>query len=1002
VSKGKEKLKDKLKNLMKDEVKAGQKALDEVFDKQTPTGNKEVDKAINKLSKDAAGAALDLGVKAATDPKKAKQAATEALPKLAETGIKGAGEIAKGALADPIKNATKNLGDAAGPVGTLLKGASGAVIDNVLGYGSDMLTHQINDWLDGKHIGALNFVFMTWNDQEKKLVYDQWYVDKVTGTEEIGKPYEIFADLKARKGAEADTLLGVSCWLWGHRSDIADKKLNDTEDKYFGPNENHDISWGGWCGIIDQIKKKDSKTLRVRIVPGLATLKHRRDTRIFQDKTVPEILEEVLNAALEPFHRAVSLEKLECAAGEYPKREYCVQFDETDLDFATRLMEEEGLAFYFRQPLEHPSKLEKEQKIFGAESLFITDQFTGFDKARTRSKTSDESWSSEFEYNSNKGNRYTGEAVESLEQISQRGTRSLYARGYDWTNPDLTIEGSAKNETEDNNVHEFYTWTPKLNYHKYNEENGKYEEHDVNKQIGARLGSEIGDDVVAKGTSRVVDFGPGLVFKLIKHKEQDFNGEYVLTKVVHSYDSAIDRDGETPGTYIERYTNTFEAVPISGEYPTLLKFVPARKTPRPRVYGIQTARVVGPEGDDTIYTDQFGRIKVRFHWDRLDIEDEKRSCWIRVGQNVAGNDFGFVFTPRIGMEVIVQFIDGDPDRPIVTGALYNGVNRPPVTVDDSAREDGASNDWSIGSEPETADSGKKLPDTKTRSFIRTRSTPTPDDDPNAFNEISFEDAAGSEQIFVQAQKDYVEFVKHDHKVHIVNDDYESVDNDQRVRVGNNREKTVDNDEKTRVAGNRTEEVFKNETITVKGSRSETVKGSESITVTKDQTITITDGNRTRTVSKGSDTLKVEGSRFADVTGDVIETYKANHSVTVTGSQSSDIGQQLYAKAGEFVEFESGGNKLAMTNASGEVNLYASTQLMAYVPGGSNITLNDAGDATFEAKKFALTGSETFELTVGASSIAIDGQSITITSGGSSIKIDSSGVTVTGPEVKLNC
>jgi len=238
-------------------------------------------------------------------------------------------------------------------------------------------------------------------------------------------------------------------------------------------------------------------------------------------------------------------------------------------------------------------------------------------------------------------------------------------------------------------------------------------------------------------------------------------------------------------------------------------FRPQRLTPKPRVAGPQTAVVVGPAGEE-IYTDAYGRVKVHFHWDRYGNRDGEDTCWVRVSQVWAGQNFGFQAVPRIDQEVVVDFLEGDPDQPLITGRVYNAAQKVP---------------W-------------ELPANKTQTGVLTRSTSG--GNAETANAIRFEDKKGQEEIWFHAEKDY----------------RTEVENSETKSVGADRSKTIGGNETTSVKGNRTETVGKNETITVQGNRTETVSGAQTETITKDRTITVTDGGQTNTVKKA---ISIESS-----------------------------------------------------------------------------------------------------------------------------------------------
>ncbi|NJK31456.1 MAG: type VI secretion system tip protein VgrG [Deltaproteobacteria bacterium] len=294
----------------------------------------------------------------------------------------------------------------------------------------------------------------------------------------------------------------------------------------------------------------------------------------------------------------------------------------------------------------------------------------------------------------------------------------------------------------------------------------------VERQVALRRALHRRDAVRFVGASTATQLAPGTKFELLGHPLPEFDREYVVVSVDHA---AGDR--ANPEARNETYGNRFECLPVEVEWR------PERGTARPRMPSVQTATVVGPDGEE-IHTDEHGRIKVQFHWDRAKHYDERASCFLRVVQPWAGNGWGCLFLPRIGMEVTVTFVDGDPDRPIVTGCLYNGEHRPPYG----------------------------LPDEKTKSTIKSDSSPGG----GGFNELRFEDAAGSEEIFVHAQRDLRAVVLHDHTT--------QVDAHQSTTVGGNQRNTVRGDQRESIGGEQTLSVGRNRIVTIAGSQSVTIQG----------------------------------------------------------------------------------------------------------------------------------------------------------------------------------
>ncbi|HVG58820.1 MAG TPA: type VI secretion system tip protein VgrG [Hyalangium sp.] len=393
----------------------------------------------------------------------------------------------------------------------------------------------------------------------------------------------------------------------------------------------------GIVSRFEQLQDLPRYTLyRVTVVPRVWRLTRRQDCRIFQQMDTPSILEEVLlTEGISQEHVRFEL------TGTYEPRDYCVQYRESDWDFASRLMEEDGLFFYF----------EHEQ---GSHTLVVSDDSSTL-------KPVDGGVVIPFR-------RHTG-AVEREDHIRRfhftqevRPGRTTL-RDFNFKQPGMAMEAGAK--AEEDSTLEQYDFP------------GEYQDP---RQGSAARGKTIARlRLEAWQATRRVGYGesdcerlvPGRTFTLFDHPRGDYNGSYLLTQVKHEGSQPQALDEESPGGDL-KYSLTFSCIPAE------VPFRSARVTPRPHMRGVQTAVVVGPAGEE-IHVDKWGRVKVQFHWDRQGKRDEQSSCWIRVSQLWAGAGWGAMFIPRIGQEVIVDFIEGDPDRPIITGRVYNGSN--PVPYD---------------------------------------------------------------------------------------------------------------------------------------------------------------------------------------------------------------------------------------------------------------------------------------------------------------------------------
>jgi len=547
----------------------------------------------------------------------------------------------------------------------------------------------------------------------------------------------------------------------------------------------------------------------VTVRPALEALRHRVDTRIFQEKSVPEILAEVLEAGLGPYGRAFE----DRTQASYPACEYVVQYDESDLAFCERLMQREGISYWF----EHEGDVEQ---------LVLADAPQAFGEITTAAG------GSPIPITERGQGDLDDESIHHLGAWSRVTPTKVALRHFDWTAPSTPIEAEASDAPEgdaavgasidpEREVYVHDTDPPTLSDYA----GTAYGANDAAARATVRREQHASGARLAGGRSTLLAMRPGATVEVSGHPIVGRDGAYRVTSVEHRLDAESD-------AYENRFEARPEAVPVR----------PARTRPAPRIHSVQTAIVVGPAGEE-IHTDAHGRIKVQFHWDRLGASEERSSCWIRVLQPWAGPGWGFLFLPRIGMEVVVKFVDGDPDRPLVIGSVYDGDRRPPYP----------------------------LPDDKTKSTIKTESSLGG----GGYNELRFDDAAGAEQIWIHAQKDFDEVVENDHTTTVHHQQHIRVDNDQRQEIGN--------DQTEHVFANQDLTVDADRTVTVHGDYAETIDGSETRTVRGGVTETIEAGED-RTVT-GSMTETIVGDRTQDITGDSSETISATLSQTIAGAVS---------------------------------------------------------------------------------------------------------------------
>lgn len=461
-------------------------------------------------------------------------------------------------------------------------------------------------------------------------------------------------------------------------------------------------------GIVNSFSQSGSSSTfayyEATMVPWLWLLTRTSDCRIFQDKSVPDIIEQVFkDLGFTDFKFRLY--------GEFIPRQYCVQYRETDFNFVSRLMEEEGIFYFF----EH----EKDKHI-----LILANHPNEFKPTK---------YQPEADYGRTEGQRQTEDVV--TDWIS-----NLEIRPGKYTHTDFNFEQPSLD------LRSQITGKDPLQFELYDYP-GEYQTRDEGDRLaGLRIQEQDLPLHVITGGSICRGFMSGFRFDLKQHYRRDFNRAYVITMMHHSAEQGENfRSSEADASQEFRYVNTFQCL----LYP--IPFRPPRMTPIPVVHGTQTAIVVGPPGEE-IFTDQYGRVKVQFHWDRVGTYDEKSSCWIRVATFWAGSQWGGIHLPRVGQEVIVDFLEGDPDKPIIIGSVYNGEQMPPYP----------------------------LPDHKTRSTVKSRSTLK--GGPQNFNELRFEDKKGSEQVFFHAEKDLDLRVKKDSRAFVEGARHEIVKGEHREAV----------------------------------------------------------------------------------------------------------------------------------------------------------------------------------------------------------------------------
>jgi len=492
----------------------------------------------------------------------------------------------------------------------------------------------------------------------------------------------------------------------------------------------------GILNEISVISAEDSKVrYKVSLVPAIARLELKADCRIFQEVTVEDILSTILQEHdIEDFEFAL--------ASTHAGKDYIVQYRETDSDFFHRILEAEGLFYYF----EHRSN---------GHTLIIADNASAYKPIPGRSQT--------LRYDTNVG---ASESVTEFSLSSFAAVDSVRLRDYDFAAPAANLDVSKRVPGTAGSINEIYDYP-----------GGYKTRSEGQRKLGWRFDAERLNTLSANAVSNSPRLAPGFTYSLSGYPYKAANQTYVVAEIVH------DATQDPINARQVRYQNS--AVCISAKIPFRL----ADEYPSLVMQGPQTATIVGPAGEE-VFVDDHARVKVQFHWDRAGQANENSSAWIRVAQATAGNGWGSVAIPRIGSEVLVDFVNGDPNQPVVIGSLYNGANQPPYS----------------------------LPENKNITALRTRST----SGGRGFNELRLNDTAGSEQVLVRSQKDFNLVVQNDYHEDVARNSDTSVGHDANLTIGGQRTETVGADMLLSVGGKLTEEAGGDQMLTIGGNQTYSV------------------------------------------------------------------------------------------------------------------------------------------------------------------------------------
>ncbi|MDN7635266.1 type VI secretion system tip protein VgrG [Burkholderia cepacia] len=615
--------------------------------------------------------------------------------------------------------------------------------------------------------------------------------------------------------------------------------------------------------------------------PWLWLATRRSDCRIFQNKTVPEIVQEVLSTYGFPIESHL--------AETYVPRDYCVQYNETDAAFVSRLMEFEGIYFWFRHA-------EDTHTLMLGDAMSSHTALPGYETipyiARDRTAIADE------------------ERIDGWLPAQEVSVGRHQTTDYDYTKPRADLSSQKVDPRgHDHDSFASFEWP------------GGYRDDAPGAHYSrVRLEEQQAEHERASADTDVRGVAPGYLFTLERCPRADQNREYLIVRCQYRFQENAYASDQGAEAVLHQTMMLVQ--------PSSLPYRSPRDTPRPRTNGPQTATVVGPPGEE-IWTDQYGRVKLQFRWDRYGQSNQDSSCWVRVSSPWAGGGFGGVQIPRVGDEVVVDFLNGDPDEPIVTGRVYNGEKMPP---------------WG-------------LPGSATQSGLLSRSSPGgTTEHANAFR---FEDKKGAEQLWMHAERNFDAETELDHSLSVGNNHTHTVGNDETMQVKNNRQRSVGQNETVNIGQNRVAQIGANETHGVVGNRTRTVGQNETVTIAANRDATI-GGAHTETVAKAK-TETIGEAKTLNV-GQMYQTTSQDMKTLVASAHTEEIGTRTSTIANAHTHTVGGEHTVNVganhtTNVQHQVLVNAGDQL-ALVCGMSSIVMKSDGTITIQGVNVASTGTNT--------------------------------------------
>lgn len=634
-------------------------------------------------------------------------------------------------------------------------------------------------------------------------------------------------------------------------------------------------TYNGIVGCFEQddtpFKPLNSQTnYKAILYPKLWLLTFSGQCRIFQNKSALEIITHILSEHQIPHSNQVT------RSGK-ASLDFCVQYNETDFNFISRLMEREGIFYFFQQTHDN-------------HTLVLADASAAHHPCSHAASVSfhDSAVSDQFMLH-----------VSSCCITQRIVPKSNTLKSYNYLMPQTQLKALATGNSTAGGG----------NLTDYEEIYAQQSRGDSLSKV--KLQAAERSQKMVEGLSTVPFFLAGYKFHLKDHPREDANLEYVLMEVIHEARRAPEGEGQ------HLYENSYRA------FPATVLFKAPLITPRPYIYGTQTAKVTGKKGEE-IYTEEYGRIKVKFHWDPSEKNDDSTSCWIRVATLWAGQTWGTLFTPRVGQEVVVSFIDGDPDKPLVVGSVYNGDHKPPY-----------------------------LPGHPTKSTIKTQTSKKGEESNAGYNELRFEDKKGVEEIYLHAQKDFKLLVQNNQEITV---------------VGGNRTITLQSQQEhlEKRSGEKS-----NDSLTLKN-------GNKSLQIDKgNYSIKLMDGNITVTCSKGNVSFDVDGNMSVKCTGTFNVDAAKGVNIKTAAALSADVGGATSLKAGADTSIVAGA---ALTLTSGaEASITAGAALAMTAGEAASITAG-AALAMTAGEAVSITAGDAIAITAAANTSVTAGTAVEVTAG----------------------